>query len=132
MSLSVTMTANELRNLVDVAIAKADRELENKKSSGRVVQVDDILMGIAGRVKSARLARQHYAIVMGIRRNVDFDLPKRAVDWVWSYQDECDPDWLTGLAQTVYDTCAKAKLNPTIEYWSHSGIGDGFNIVIHF
>ncbi len=132
------MDVAEWRQLTDRAIEEGRREAarleaEQARAAEQQRQIErakalEIISQIPNRARTAALAKQSYAIVMGLREGSDIKRPPG------NYQySTCSVDWLAGTAKLVWDACVQNKLKPELQYWyDGGGMDSGFNLVIHW
>ncbi len=128
---------DRLRNLTDIALAQAneerrrreaeEREAEERKQLEIRAKARSILVQIPRRAEEDAIAGRKFSIVMSFSYG-DYNRPRDE-----KRNHFCDPLWLTGATQIVYEHCVLAELHPTLEYWHDgAGVNEGFNIVIHW
>lgn len=132
------MDAAEWRQLTDRAIEEGRREAarleaEQARAAEQQREVErakalEIISQIPNRARTAALAKQSYAIVMGLRDGSDIRRPVGDYNYA-----TCKQEWLAGTAKLVWDACVQNNLKPELQYWyDGGGMDSGFNLVIHW
>jgi len=135
--MQLVIDTDRLRRLTDEALTRADEERVRREAEEREAKEREqreieakalsILEQIPRRAEEDAKATRKFSIVMSFSYG-DYNRPRDE-----KRNNFCDPLWLNGTAQIVYEHCVLANLHPTLEYW-HDGVGvnDGFNIVVHW
>lgn len=123
-----------LRQLTDQAIAKGQKARQDKlariaaeearKQRQAELLAEQVIDQIPHKCEKEAEQERSHAVVMGMKWDRDYP---------FNSGKQPKPQDLIGAGKIVYEYCAKAGLNPTIEYW-HDGMGmeSGHNIVVHW